>query len=831
MTNKVRAEHDPSQGPEPGQDKILNRARGKMARRLVRLCLLLTILPLILTVAALEGVAREQILWTARIMQQIEQRAVGEAGLTFQRLGKDAILRSGDQARETSIAAVQGASEQVTRLQASTLDATAHTFTHLTTGSLDSALRESRTAHRSSLSEIHSQMTQQLAQATRETQRQAAGNIQRAMFSLNDTLMHERARRLVDRLRDRIEAALNYLRFSAQMLDMHADHAQARKETLDALVRRLPEFRIVSALDLKGQEIAMSVSDRLVTEADLGRYPDAAYFRTAVRGGSYVARATVLSENGMPMLRLAAPIELYRGKVVGVLAARYALDDLWDEIRTTRIGREGFAFVMDEAGRPLISPRPSPRGALSCEETLTTLNWRVVTVLPRSEAMQPVQALYEDIATGSRRALDRMRHEIDTASGRTAANLERAGQVIRAQTVERLQRGTHQALRSVQQQSLQQMQAQMKQMRQSIQVQTRRTQRESARDMALAAQTASHGLTKRIQPLLREAMQRANGRLALLATLIALLFGAVSSLLALLTAGRIVRPVTLLAEVARDIAHGDLNRRVDENAPDEIGDLASAFNTMADSLQQSRTELHDAEGQLVQSAKLAALGTLSAGVAHELNQPLAVIRGVTQQLTDEEGLSEEVKADLTLIEGQTSRMVKIIRHLRTFCRADSGEMRPVDVNQVVEDCFILVGAQLRSHNIEVVMDLCPQSPLVMADQNELEQVFLNLITNARDALEGRPSASITIHSRQELGQFHIEFKDNGTGIPDTVLSRIFDPFFTTKDPGKGTGLGLSISHSIIKKHKGTLTARNDVGAVFSIALPLFEETPELARAA
>lgn len=262
------------------------------------------------------------------------------------------------------------------------------------------------------------------------------------------------------------------------------------------------------------------------------------------------------------------------------------------------------------------------------------------------------------------------------------------------------------------------------------------------------------------------------------------------------------------------------------------GAAAVAFNSMAVSLQQSHDDLREAESQLVQSAKLASLGTLSAGVAHELNQPVAIIRGLAQQLRSEPGLASETLSDLEIIEGQTSRMMKIINHMRSFCHVGRNEIAPVDVNQVAKDCFILIGEQLRAHNIAVEMTLCEEAPPVLADANELEQVVLNLVTNARDALEGRPQATIHLRSWHEAGQFHLEVRDNGPGIPDDLVTRVFDPFFTTKEPGKGTGLGLSISHSIIRKYRGALHVNNDNGAVFTITLPLASaEERSQARAA
>jgi C4-dicarboxylate-specific signal transduction histidine kinase len=296
-----------------------------------------------------------------------------------------------------------------------------------------------------------------------------------------------------------------------------------------------------------------------------------------------------------------------------------------------------------------------------------------------------------------------------------------------------------------------------------------------------------------------------------------------SGLVAFVLAAKIVAPVIRLAQGTQAIADGDLDRRVDERAPGEIADLAIAFNCMAASLKKSGSDLRDAESQLVHSAKLASLGTLSAGVAHELNQPVAIIRGLSQQLQDEPGLPSEVVADLHVIEGQTSRMSKIIKHLRTFSRVGGHESASVDINQTIRDCFILIDAQMKAHNIGIDLQFCRDEPHVMGDANELEQVFINIVTNARDALEERDNACLTIQSSVDAGVVVIRFADNGPGIPTDILPHIFDPFFTTKEAGKGTGLGLSISHSIVEKHHGEITVANDGGAVFTMRLPLAEE--------
>ncbi|HLK57431.1 MAG TPA: PAS domain S-box protein [Chthonomonadaceae bacterium] len=236
-------------------------------------------------------------------------------------------------------------------------------------------------------------------------------------------------------------------------------------------------------------------------------------------------------------------------------------------------------------------------------------------------------------------------------------------------------------------------------------------------------------------------------------------------------------------------------------------------------------ELQQTQMQLLHASRLASLGTLATGVAHELNQPLAVIRGMAQQLLQEPGLPEGCFDDLRLIEDQTRRMAKIINHLRTFARAPSQTVEQANINQVAQNCLVLIGEQLKAHGVTVDLALCAEPAVVCADSNELEQVVLNLVINARDALEGHPDARITLRSRQTEGQVALEVCDNGPGVPQALVSRIFDPFFTTKEAGKGTGLGLSISHNILTRYGGTLEYRTENGAVFTLLLPPAPATP------
>ena len=244
--------------------------------------------------------------------------------------------------------------------------------------------------------------------------------------------------------------------------------------------------------------------------------------------------------------------------------------------------------------------------------------------------------------------------------------------------------------------------------------------------------------------------------------------------------------------------------------------------------------LKETQSQLIQSGKLAAIGQLAAGVAHELNQPLMVIRTnaqlVLRRLEKQVLSSEDTRDMIQPIEKNSKRMINIINHLRTFSRQSQETFSRVDINGVVKDCFLMMGEQLRVHNIDLKLELAEHLPKVMGNANQLEQVFLNIITNARDGvLAARTEESKTGLIEVFTGAFgkdrewvEILVRDTGTGITGKDLDRIFDPFFSTKEVGKGTGLGLSISHGIVKEHRGTIemVQTGPEGTVFRICLPI-----------
>ncbi len=234
------------------------------------------------------------------------------------------------------------------------------------------------------------------------------------------------------------------------------------------------------------------------------------------------------------------------------------------------------------------------------------------------------------------------------------------------------------------------------------------------------------------------------------------------------------------------------------------------------------TDLKRLQEQLIQAEKLAAMGQMLAGVAHELNNPLTAILGVTELLREREGADDSTKRQLELTYRQARRAARIVQNLLEFSRPASSQKRPLDLNNLLERTLQLQEHSLRRNNIEVDFHLQADLPSVIGDANQLIQVFLNLVTNAEQAIrEVRDTGRIQIRAGRKGNQITITVQDDGPGIRPEVLPRIFDPFYTTKRPGGGTGLGLSICMSIIREHGGNIEAEilPAGGSAFTIYLP------------
>ena|SRR5437868_8572386 len=263
-----------------------------------------------------------------------------------------------------------------------------------------------------------------------------------------------------------------------------------------------------------------------------------------------------------------------------------------------------------------------------------------------------------------------------------------------------------------------------------------------------------------------------------------------------------------------------------ENSRKAMIHIMSDLKDTTEEVQRREHELREKQEQLVQAGKLATLGELTTGVAHELNNPLnnigLFIGNVIDLIELGEADPQRMLHELHSAMQQVHKATEIISHLRTFGRAATVSREPVVINQVIQRAISLVHKQLHLRQIEVQLRFPSEDVIVIGNAIQMEQVFINLLTNARDALADMTQKLITITCTVKTDVVNIHFCDTGPGIPAGLEQRIFDPFFTTKEVGAGTGLGLSITYGIIKEHQGSIAveSRPGEGALFIIQLPL-----------
>ena len=312
----------------------------------------------------------------------------------------------------------------------------------------------------------------------------------------------------------------------------------------------------------------------------------------------------------------------------------------------------------------------------------------------------------------------------------------------------------------------------------------------------------------------------------LLANLLALSLSllAAAALLSLFWSRRLTRPIEELSEATRMVGQGRFEIEVQENTGDEIGALAGSFNRMAGELKNRETALKDLYGQLVQSEKMAAFGALGAGIAHEVKNPLAGILGITQLSLRAVESGHPLEKNLKIIEKETKRCKTIIENLLRFARQEQVEFSEVDVAQVMADALAIVDHQLGINNIRVEQDLEQGMPHCRGNANQLQQVLMNLMINAQQAMTGAGTVRL---SARKAGEDYLELRvsDTGPGISEEIQKKIFDPFFTTKPAGQGTGLGLSVTYGIVKEHGGEIRIESGEGegATFIITLPAAQQ--------
>lgn len=293
--------------------------------------------------------------------------------------------------------------------------------------------------------------------------------------------------------------------------------------------------------------------------------------------------------------------------------------------------------------------------------------------------------------------------------------------------------------------------------------------------------------------------------------------------LLLLVVRTISRPLQRITVAAVQVTEGGYGTEVDlRRSNDEIGLLAESFNEMSRKMAADIESLRQMNEQLTRTEKLAAMGTLAAGVAHEVNNPLASISSLIQMMRSHGRLDEDTKEKLSLISSQIDRISQVTHDLTDFSRTRPAAKGPVAVNDVIETSLRLAGFDPQFQALEVTKDLSPTLPSIYADAGQLQQVVLNMLLNARDAMPdgGRLNLATAHHN----GTLSIEIADSGPGLDGERAKHAFDPFYTTKPTGRGTGLGLAVCYGIVTAHGGTIEiARNNgKGAKFTIVLPVVD---------
>ncbi len=301
----------------------------------------------------------------------------------------------------------------------------------------------------------------------------------------------------------------------------------------------------------------------------------------------------------------------------------------------------------------------------------------------------------------------------------------------------------------------------------------------------------------------------------------------------------VLQPIKHLVFASGQWAKGDLKYRVKTAGKGEIAELSETFNLMASSLKERDDKLKEyTSHQIMKSERLATLGQLAAGVAHEINNPLGAVLMYTHLVLEDfdgsfdsfdrtqDGFAQDrkdkLRENLEKAVTEASHCKNIVKGLLDFSRQTEPKVEESDVNKVLERTLAMVENQALFQNVRITKSPCPSLPRILMDVSQIQQVFTNIILNSAEAMEGNGELAVTTGISDDNEHIAIEFRDTGCGIPPENLDKVFDPFFTTKEVGQGTGLGLAVSHGIIAKHKGSIEVKSDVGkgTTFVIKLPM-----------
>jgi two-component system NtrC family sensor kinase len=286
-------------------------------------------------------------------------------------------------------------------------------------------------------------------------------------------------------------------------------------------------------------------------------------------------------------------------------------------------------------------------------------------------------------------------------------------------------------------------------------------------------------------------------------------------------------PVHKLAIASTELANGNLDAKVEKTSNDEIGSLADAFNSMAYALRKRDEQLKEfTRKKFMESERLALIGQLAANVAHELNNPLQGIVTYSHLLLERNSIDNSTKQTLQKIVVQANRSRDIIRGLLDFSRQRKPDKTLCNINNLLTESLSFLENQALMQNIKIVTQFDNDIPSIVIDPSQVQRVFINMIVNAAEAMNGNGQLSMTTLHNLPKGFIEVVISDTGTGITEENLEKIFDPFFTTKETGHGVGLGLAISYGIIKEHGGSISVESEVGigTTFTIRLPVTVES-------
>ncbi|MBL7197394.1 MAG: HAMP domain-containing protein [Candidatus Omnitrophica bacterium] len=289
-------------------------------------------------------------------------------------------------------------------------------------------------------------------------------------------------------------------------------------------------------------------------------------------------------------------------------------------------------------------------------------------------------------------------------------------------------------------------------------------------------------------------------------------------LIAFFISKNFTKSIGKLMHTMKKIEEGNLEARVDIKSRDEVGALGNFFNKMLNKLEEGRNEQRVLQQQVANAEKLASLGRLAAGVAHEINNPLTGVLTSGHLLLKKTPEDVPEREDLEIIVKETTRCRRIIKGLLDFARQTKPEMKLSDINEIIGESLSLIKNQASFHNIKIIKELSRSLPLVSVDPNQIKQVFINVIINAQEAMPD--GGFLTISSAYKDRFIEVKFIDTGCGIPEENIGKLFDPFFTTKEESKGTGLGLAVSYGIIEGHQGSIEVESKSGQGTTVIVKL-----------